>query len=120
MNIYPAQAAAVQAAMAYKLDDFPMRDQGRLMHVLVSGQQLGAASRVANEQFSINQLVPRDGVYTYESLQLGRVGRAVGKEPSPNGSVHQDHFDVFCLAGGFSRRRGTSRASGSEPRKARR
>jgi len=88
MNIYPAQASAVQTAMAYKLDDFPVRDDGRLMHVLVSGQQLGAASPVANKQFSIDQLVPCDRVQTYKSLQFGRVGRPVGKESNPDGGVH--------------------------------
>jgi len=64
MNIYPAQAAAMQTTMAYKRDDVPMRDHSRLMHVLVSGQQIGAASGVANEQFSINQFVPGDGIKT--------------------------------------------------------
>jgi hypothetical protein len=67
VNIDPAHAAAVQVAMANELDDVAVRDHGRLMHPLVGSQEFPAAPSVANKEFSIDQLVPRDFIETEES-----------------------------------------------------
>src|ERR1035437_1082105 len=100
----------MQVASANERDYVAVRDRARLVHLLVSGQKLPPASPVANEEFSVDQLMPRHFVETEESVQLSRVGRAVGKEPNPHGSVHQDHRAALRLGNGFSRRLGTSRA----------
>lgn len=110
MNIDPAHAPTMQVTIANELDDIPVRDNARLMHPLVGGQELAAASSVANEEFSIDQFVPRHFIATEESVQLGRVGVPVGKEPNPHGSVHQDHQATLRLGDRPSRRLGTSRA----------
>jgi hypothetical protein len=68
VNIDPAHAAAIEVAIANELDDVAVRDHGRLMHTLVGGQEFPAASSVANQEFSINQLVPRDFIETDESV----------------------------------------------------
>ena len=120
MNVDPAHAATMQVAIANKRDDVAVRDDGCLMHPIVSGQELAAASSVANEEFSIDQLVPRHFIETEESVQLGRIGRPVGKEPNSHGRVHQDHQATLRLGDDLSRRLGTSRARGSAPRRARR
>jgi hypothetical protein len=67
VNVYPAYAATMQVAIPNERDDVPVRDHGRLMHSPIGGQQLPAASPVANEEFSIDQLVSRDFVETEES-----------------------------------------------------
>ena len=67
MNIDPAHAAAIEVAIANERDNVTVRDHGCLMHPLVGNQQLPAASPVANEEFSIDQLVPRDFIETEES-----------------------------------------------------
>jgi hypothetical protein len=68
VNIDPAHAAALQVAIANEPDDVAVRDHGRLMHTLVGGQEFPAASSVANKEFSIDQLVPRDFIETDESV----------------------------------------------------
>src|ERR1035437_6122982 len=113
MNVDPTYAAAMQVASADERDYVAMRHRARLVHLLVSSQKLLPASPVANEEFSVDQLMPRHFVETEESVQLIRIGRAVGKEPNPHGSVHQDHQATLCLGAGRSRRLGTSRALGS-------
>src|ERR1039457_7672997 len=49
----------MQVAIANERDDVTVRNHGGLMHPLVGGQELPAASSVANEEVSIDHLVPR-------------------------------------------------------------
>ena len=56
-NIDPAHAATVQAAISNERE-ITVGDHLRLMPSLIGGQKLPAASPVADEEFSINQLVP--------------------------------------------------------------
>src|ERR1035437_5241750 len=100
----------MQVASANERDYVAVRDRARLVHLLVGGQKLPPPSSVANEEFSIDQLMPRHFVETEESVQLSRVGSPVGKEPNPHGSIHQDHQATLRLGDGASRRLGTSRA----------
>jgi len=66
------------------------------MHPLVGNQQLPAASPVANEEFSIDQLVPVTS--SRPRSRLTRPSRAAGgKVPNPHGSVHQDHQATLRL-----------------------
>ena len=110
MNIDPAHASTMQIAIANERDDLAVRDRARLMHPLVGRQELPATSSVANQEFSIDQLMSGHFVETEESVQFGGVGRPVGEEPDPYGSVHQDHQATLRLGDGLSRRLGTSRA----------
>src|SRR5712664_982213 len=99
----------MQVATANERNDLTVRDNARLMHPFVGGQEVSAATPVANEKFSVNQLVPRHFIATEESVQFGRIRRTVGKETNPYGSVHQNHQATLCLGDSFSRRLGTSR-----------
>ena len=74
----------MQAAIANERDNVTVRDPARLMHPLVGGQKLPAAAPVANEEFSIDQLVPRHFIETEESVQLGDIRCPIGKEPNPH------------------------------------
>jgi hypothetical protein len=58
----------MQVAIANELDDVTVRDHDRLMHPLVVGQELPTASPVSNEEFSVDQLVPRHCIETEESV----------------------------------------------------
>src|ERR1019366_3760759 len=73
VNVDPAHAAAMQVASADERGYVAMRDRARLVHPFVGGQKLPPASPVANEEFSIDQLMPRHPVETEESVQLSRV-----------------------------------------------
>jgi len=64
----PAYAATMQVASANERDYVAVRDRPRLVHPLVGGQKLPPASPVANEEFSIDQLVPRHFIKTQESV----------------------------------------------------
>ncbi len=110
MNVDPSHAAAMQAAISNERDDVMVRDRIRLMHSLISGQKLSSASAIADEEFSVNQFVPAHFVQVEEPVQLGRIGRPIGKETNPDGGVYQHHHATLRLAADFSRRRGTSRA----------
>ncbi len=52
MNFNPAGAATMQVVIAYERYDVTVRDNTRLMHPLVDGEEPFAASSVANEEFS--------------------------------------------------------------------
>jgi hypothetical protein len=58
----------MQAAITDEGDDITVRDHGRLMHSLVGGQELPATSPVANQEFAIDQLVPRHFIEADESV----------------------------------------------------
>ena len=73
MDVHPTHAATMQVAIANENDDIAVRNRGRLMHPLVGGQEFPAASPVANEEFAIDQLVPRHFIEAEESVQLSRV-----------------------------------------------
>jgi hypothetical protein len=77
VNVNPAYTTTMQVATANEIDDIMMRDGGGLMHALVGGQKIPAASPVANEEFSIDELVPCHFIETKKSAQLGRVGSPV-------------------------------------------
>jgi hypothetical protein len=68
VNVDPAHAATMQVAVANERDGVTVRNHGRLMHPLVSGQELPAASSTAYEQFSIDQLVPRHFIEAEKSV----------------------------------------------------
>lgn len=68
MNVDPAHPATMQAMIADEGDDVTVRNHGRLMHPLVCGQELPATSSAANQEFSIDQLVPRHFIETEESV----------------------------------------------------
>jgi hypothetical protein len=53
MNIDPANAASVQIPIVNQSNDIAMGNDTRLIHLLIGGQQLSAASKIANEEFSI-------------------------------------------------------------------
>ena len=91
MNVDPARAPAMRAAIPDEPGDVTVRAHARLMHLLVGGQKLCTASPAADEELSVNQLMPRHLIETEEPRELGRVGRPVSKEADPHGSVHQDH-----------------------------
>jgi hypothetical protein len=110
MNVDPAHAAAFQAAIANERYDVAVRDHTRLMNLLVGGQEFPAPSPVTDEEFSIDQLMPGHFIEIEESVQRSRVGRPVGKEPNPDGSVYQDHQATLRFGDDLSRRLGTSRA----------
>src|SRR5205809_5809798 len=101
----------MQIAMANERDDVTMRDRLRLMHPLVGGQKLRAATPVANQEFSVDELVSSHFLQIEKSGQLSRVGWPVGQGPNPYGSIHQDHqATLLRLGAGVSRRLGTSPA----------
>jgi hypothetical protein len=58
MNVDPGHSAAVQVAMTNERDDIRMRDHSGLMHSLIGGQEVLAASPVADQEFSINHSCP--------------------------------------------------------------
>ena len=68
MNVDPAHPAAIEAPIADEGDDVTVRNHGRLVYSLVRGQELPATSPAANQEFSIDQLVPRHFIETEESV----------------------------------------------------
>jgi hypothetical protein len=74
----------MQVAIANEHHDIAVRNRGRLMHPLVSGQECPAATPAAPEEFAIDQLVPRHFIETQESVHLSRVRLPAGKESNPH------------------------------------
>jgi hypothetical protein len=110
MNVDPADASAMQAPIANEGNDVAVRNDTRLMHLFIGGQERPAPSTIADEKFSIDQVMADHCIEAQESIQFDRVGRPVGKEPNPHGRIDKDHQPALRLADGLSRRLGTSRA----------
>jgi hypothetical protein len=97
-----------------------MGNDRRPVHQFVAGQQLLPAAAIADQQFAEHELVTGDLVASQETVQPGSKGSPVGDEPDPHRRVDQDTQAVEYFAeAARSRRRGISRACGSEPRRPR-
>src|SRR6516162_5284442 len=107
-------------AFAHKHNDFAVSHGGRLMHLLVAGQQLFPPALIPDEEFSIDEVVAARLVAAQKAVQFSRIWCPVRQKPNPDGGVDQDNHAAECAVDAArSRRRGTSRAPGSVPRRAR-
>ncbi len=95
-----------------------MGHRGCLVDLFICRKQFLATASIANEKFAVDKLVPRHFIAAEKAAQFFQVRRPVREEPDPYGSVRQDHYAALRPREGFSRRLGTSRASGSDPPKA--
>ena len=120
MDIDPTGAPAVQSPRTYKSHDLAVMNSGRLMHLLVDSQQLPPASTVAYEKLPIDQFVSHDFVKLEKPAQPSGERGAIGEGSDPHGRIDQNHQRALRFGLGLSRRRGTSCASGSVPRRSRR
>src|SRR6266545_5986333 len=120
MDIDPADAAALKLPVTDERNDLSVRNDRRLIHLLVGRQQLRAPSSLADQELSEDQRMSHHLVASEEAIQLRGVRPAIRQEANPHRGVDQHHHPTRRLPEAFSRRRGTSRASGSDPRRARR
>jgi hypothetical protein len=120
VNINPAQAAAVQGPVPNEANNIAVRNAAGLMHPFIRRKKLPAAATIADEEFPVNEFVPGYFIEAQKFTQMSRIGRPVGEEPNPHGRIDQDHQPARRFAGFLSRRLGTLRAWGSDPRSARR
>jgi hypothetical protein len=121
MCVDPTEATPMKLPIAHESHDFAVRDDRCLIHLLVIRQKPLPPTLVTNQEFAVHELVAADFVATQERIQFGGIRRAIREESNPDGRVGQDARAAGCLADDERpRRRGTSRASGSEPRSARR
>jgi hypothetical protein len=109
VHIDPANAAAKQSPLAYKLHHFAMGNHGGLVHLCIRREKLCAATSIADQEFSKHHIVPNHLITGEKVVKGGRVGLAARQKPDPNGSIDQDHQAALRLVR-LSRRRGTSRA----------
>jgi hypothetical protein len=54
VNVDPAEAVIMQLPITNKLYDLTVRDRVHLMYTLIGGQELSAASAIADEEFPVN------------------------------------------------------------------
>src|SRR5690349_5844426 len=106
--------------MSNKFHDLSMGNGRRLLQTFIRFEKLPPASAVANQKLAIYQLVPDHCVKRQQSVQLASVRSPLGKRTDPYRGINKDHQATLRLTRGFSRRRGTSCAPGSLPRRARR
>ena len=57
MHVDPADASAVQLPITHECDDIGVSNNGRLVHTLVVSQQLLAATPIADEEFTVDEVV---------------------------------------------------------------
>jgi hypothetical protein len=119
MCIDPSDAPAMQTAAANEGDHISVRHERRLMHLLVIVEKLLASADIADQQFAINEAMGTDLVAAQKSLEFSGVWCSIRQESNPDRRVDEDGHATECRADVVrSRRRGTLRARGSEPRSA--
>lgn len=122
MHIDPAGTSSVQLPVHHKPDDIRVGNAWSKAHLCVVIKKALPASFVPNQYLPVNQFVPNHLLSVQEDIQFRCLSKPTGEELNPDRGIDQDSHATrfFCLPGaGFSRRLGTSVASGSEPRRAR-
>ena len=121
MRVNPADTASVYAPLSHKCDNVDVSDDRRLVHLFVLRQEPCAPASVADKKLSIHEIMATDFVTAQQFLQFGGVRRPIREETDPDRSINEDNHAAECFTDeARSRRRGVSRARGSEPRSARR
>src|SRR5581483_12059963 len=115
-----ADSAPGELARLHELHQLDMRHATRSFDLRVRREQVGAPSRVTDQQLAVYEIVAQNLVVREQPIELPRVRLAATQEADPDRRVDQNHYAARCLPAGFSRRRRTARASGSDPRNARR
>lgn len=119
MCIDPSDAPAMQSAAANEGDYLSVWHQRCLMHLLVVVEKLLASADIADQQFAVNEVMGTDLITAQKSLEFSGVWYSIRQESNPNRRVDEDGHATECRADVVRlRRRGTSRARGSEPRSA--
>lgn len=119
MCIDPSDATAMQSAAANEGDHIGVWHQRRLMHLLVGFEKLLASADIADQQFAVNEVMGTDVVAAQKFLEFSGVWRPIRQESNPDRCVDEDGHAIERRADVVrSRRRGTLRARGSEPRSA--
>ena len=119
MDIDPPHPAALEASIAHECDHLGVRNDARLVHLLVGRQQFRSSSPVADQEFPEDQFMPDHLIALEETVELGGVRLTIGQEANPDRRIDEYHHAARRFVVGFSRRRGTSLAPGSDPRRAR-
>lgn len=73
MNIDPAGAATMEAAVPYKCHYLLVGDEGRLMHPLVGREEPGTAAAITDQKLPEDELVSYDFVSLEERVQSSGV-----------------------------------------------
>src|SRR5256885_13746643 len=98
-----------------------MTHDWRLVHAFVVSQQRLASALVANEELTVDEVVTTHFIASQEPLEGDSIWCSVRQESDPDGRVDQNAHAAGCRPEeDRSRRRGISRACGSDPRRARR
>jgi hypothetical protein len=119
MCIDPSDATAMQSAAANEGDHISVWHRRRLMHLLVVFEKLLASADIADQQFAVNELMSTDLVAAQKFFEFSGVWCSIRQESNPDRRVDKDCHATECRVDVVrSRRRGTSRARGSEPRSA--
>jgi hypothetical protein len=119
MCIDPSDATAMQSAAANEGDHINVWHRRRLMHLLVVFEKLLASADIADQQFAVNELMSTDLVAAQKVFEFSGVWCSIRQESNPDRRVDKDCHATECRVDVVrARRRGTSRARGSEPRSA--
>jgi hypothetical protein len=119
MCIDPSDATAMQSAAANEGDHINVWHRRRLMHLLVVFEKLLASADIADQQFAVNELMSTDLVAAQKFFEFSGVWCSIRQESNPDRRVNKNCHATECRVDVVrARRRGTSRARGSEPRSA--
>ena len=119
MCIDPSDATAMQSAAANEGDHINVWHRRRLMHLLVVFEKLLTSADIADQQFAVNEVMGTDLVAAQKFLELCGVWCSIRQESNPDRRVDKNCHATECRVDVVrARRRGTSRARGSEPRSA--
>ena len=119
MCIDPSDATAMQSAAANEGDHINVWHRRRLMHLLVVFEKLLASADIADQQFAVNEVMSTDLVAAQKVFEFNGVWCSIRQESNPDRRVNKNCHATECRVDVVrARRRGTSRARGSEPRSA--
>ena len=119
MCIDPSDAPAMQSAAANEGDHISVWHERRLMHLFVVVEKVFASADIPDQQFAVHEVMATDLVAAQKLLEFTGVWCSIRQESNPDRRVDEDGHATECRADVVrSRRRGTSRARGSEPRSA--
>ena len=119
MDVNPSDASTVDLPSSYELGHFRMNDRSGLSQLSIGGENSRAASAVSDQELAIYEIVAEDCLEGQQPIQFSRIRFCSNEKSDPDRGVNEHHYAPRPFRVRFSRRRGTSRAWGSEPRRAR-
>ena len=99
--------------MPDEIDHLNVGQGRRLTHSRIGQQELPAATAIPDDQFAVNEIVPKHFIVSEEPVEFMGVGLFPGEKANPDRGVNKDHYALRRLREGTDLFRSGTAAQGA-------